>query len=133
VKNIFFFLLVLIADQATKYIAVEYMNWHANAGISFGLFQKFPLWIFFALIILLFLIKIFYKIKLDFTWSLLIAGMSGNLIDRIRLGYVIDWIPLPFPFIDRLYVNIADAALIIGFICFIFNEFKKSFFKQPEK
>ena len=126
-KNIFFFLLVLIADQVTKYTAVESLNWHANAGISFGLFPSFPLWIFFVLILLMIFIKIFYKIKLDLTWSLLIAGMSGNFVDRLRFGYVIDWIPIPFsfPLIGRLYINIADIALIMGFICFISNEFKK--------
>jgi len=121
VKNAFIFLFVLLTDQITKYIAVINLNWMANTGISFGVFPRFPLWILFALTFLMFYLMILYKIKFDLKWSLLLAGMGGNLIDRVRFGYVIDWIPLPFPIIVRLYLNIADIALIIGFICFIFN------------
>ena len=120
-KNGFVFLFVLLIDQITKYIAVANKNWQANAGISFGLFPRFPLWVLFALILIMLCLKIFYKIKFDLKWSLFMAGVSGNLVDRVRCGYVIDWIPIPFPVIGRLYVNIADIALIIGFICFIFN------------
>jgi len=125
-KSIFVFLFVLIADQVTKYYAVLNMNWQANAGISFGVYPGFPLWAFFALISLLLLLKIIYRIKLDSTWSLFIGGMCGNLIDRIRFGYVIDWISVPFPFIGRLYMNIADVALIMGFMCFTIIYIKNS-------
>lgn len=120
-KNTLTLLFVLITDQATKYIAVENMNWQANDGISFGIFPNFPLWVLVTLIIIMFLFMILQRIKLDFAWSLFIAGMSGNLIDRIRFSYVIDWIFVPVPFINRLYINIADIALIIGFICFVYN------------
>jgi len=124
-KNALTFLFVLIADQATKFIAVKSMNWHANIGISFGIFPKFPLWVFFVLIITLLTFMIHQKIKFDFAWSLFMAGMIGNLIDRIRLSYVIDWILIPAPFINRLYINIADIALILGFLCFALNYLRK--------
>jgi len=125
-KSYFTLLFVLITDQLTKHIAVQSMNWKANTGISFGIFPEFPLWAFFVLVSLVFLVMIIYKIKLNFAWSLFIAGMSGNLIDRIRFGYVVDWIPFPFPFIDRLYMNIADMALILGFLCLILYSLKKT-------
>ena len=121
-KDTFIFLFVLIADQTTKYIVIESMNWHANTGISFGLFPRFPLWIFFALIFLMLFFRMFFKIKFDFRWSIFMAGMIGNLIDRVRFGFVIDWISFPFPFIGKLHINIADIALIIGFICLTFDE-----------
>jgi signal peptidase II len=42
--------------------------------------------------------------------GLLIGGAIGNLIDRIRLGYVIDWIKVPhWP-----TFNIADSAITVG-------------------
>ena len=108
------------------------MNWHANSGVSFGLFPGFPLWIFFVLIFLMLYFIVIYKMKFDSALSLFMAGVSGNLVDRIRLGYVIDWIPLPFPFMERLYINVADVALIIGFLLFVFKELKKSSYKEPD-
>ena len=127
IKNTLIFLFIIIYDQVTKYAAVANINWQANAGISFGLFPKIPLWVFFIAILLMFSFKsLYYEPKNDFAWSLFMAGMLGNLIDRVRLGYVIDWIPLPFPFVEILFLNIADVALIIGFICFILCGFKNS-------
>jgi signal peptidase II len=104
------------------------MKWQANTGIAFGLFPEFPLWGFFALVFLIFFIMIICKIKFDFAWSLFIGGMCGNFIDRIRFSYVIDWISIPFhfPFIGKLHMNIADIALIMGFLCFVFNNLKKT-------
>ncbi|MCL2768073.1 MAG: signal peptidase II [Synergistaceae bacterium] len=132
-KNVLIFLFVLLADQTTKCFAVTNMNWHVNTGISFGLFPNFPMWIFFALVFLMFCLKVVYRIEFDLKWSLFMAGVSGNLIDRIRFRYVVDWIPLPFPFFGSLHVNIADIALITGFICFIFDGLKKSSQEEPDQ
>lgn len=125
-KNTFIILYVVIIDQATKYFAVVNVNWKANTGISFGIFPSFPLWVFFVMIFVMLFFKMQSKTKLDLGWSLFMAGMIGNLIDRILLSYVVDWIPFPFPFIDRLYINIADIALIMGFICIFANNFKRA-------
>ena len=50
-------------------------------------------------------------------YGLLLGGAIGNLIDRIRLGYVIDMIRLSF--IEFPIFNIADACLTIGVILLI--------------
>ena len=121
-KNILIILYIIVVDQATKFIAVMRMNWRANSGISFGLFPRFPLWVFFVLIFVMLIFRKQHKTKLNVGWAIFIAGMIGNLIDRVLLSYVIDWISFPFPFIGRLYVNLADVALIIGFICIIISE-----------
>ena len=124
-RNTLIFLLIIIYDQVTKYVAVANMNWQANAGISFDLYPKIPLWVFFISILLVFSLETLYsKPKNEFAMSLFMAGMLGNLIDRVRLGYVIDWIELPFPFMEKLFLNIADIALILGFLCFIFFDFR---------
>lgn len=75
------------------------------------------------------------KIKSRFGVISLIAVISGgvgNLIDRIRLGEVIDFIR--FDFIDFPIFNFADICVVIGAICFciwiIFGDVKK---KKKEK
>lgn len=50
-------------------------------------------------------------------YGLLLGGAIGNLIDRIRLGYVIDMIRLSF--VEFPIFNIADACLTIGVILLI--------------
>ena len=48
--------------------------------------------------------------------STIIGGAIGNLIDRLRFGYVIDFISLkPFPIF-----NLADTALTIGAMIILF-------------
>lgn len=47
--------------------------------------------------------------------SLVLGGALGNLVDRVRLGYVIDYADLHFgAFRPFLVFNIADAAITIG-------------------
>ena len=45
---------------------------------------------------------------------LLLAGGCGNLIDRLRLGYVVDM--FNFQFISYPVFNVADIAVVIGMI-----------------
>ena len=68
--------------------------------------------------------------------TFMIAGAIGNLIDRIRLGYVVDFIK--FDFIDFPTFNIADCyvvvATILVFIILMFftneSEFESLFHKE---
>jgi lipoprotein signal peptidase len=41
-----------------------------------------------------------------------VGGAVGNLIDRIRLGYVIDWIKLP----NWPTFNVADSSITVGVV-----------------
>jgi len=50
--------------------------------------------------------------------SLLLGGALGNLIDRIRFGYVFDWILL----FNRSIINIADIAVTLGIILWLAGE-----------
>ncbi|MBR1925457.1 MAG: signal peptidase II [Clostridia bacterium] len=49
--------------------------------------------------------------------SLMVGGIIGNVVDRIFLGYVRDFISLQF--MNFAVFNIADSALTIGVICLI--------------
>lgn len=46
--------------------------------------------------------------------ALLLAGIAGNVVDRIRLGYVIDFIDVQFGSWHYPTFNIADTAICVG-------------------
>ena len=53
----------------------------------------------------------------QFAFGLIIGGAIGNLIDRARLGYVIDFVDLRLNDTLRFYVfNVADSAISIGVV-----------------
>ena len=58
--------------------------------------------------------------------SLLLAGIAGNVTDRIRLGYVVDFIDVQFGSWHYDVFNIADAAICIGAVLLIVDMFIKS-------
>ena len=46
--------------------------------------------------------------------ALLLAGIAGNVTDRMRLGFVVDWVDVQFGSWHYPTFNIADAAICIG-------------------
>jgi signal peptidase II len=63
---------------------------------------------------------------LGFIYGLILAGAVGNLIDRIRFGYVVDFIDMGIKNLRWPTYNIADLAIIIGVVLIIAYElFKK--------
>ena len=100
----------------------------SNTGAAFGLFrgQTFPLTVvsFVAVAILLLYAFLFYRQfpQLDrwLVWTglgLILGGTVGNLIDRLRLGYVTDFIDFGF----WPAFNVADSAIVIGVIIFAYS------------
>jgi signal peptidase II len=133
-------LIVLVADQLTKawataslkpVVYVEVipglfrLSYATNRGVAFSLFadSQFDIrWILSAvsLIAALFVLSYFRrapadKTRLNVSLSLLMAGIIGNMIDRVRLGEVVDFIELHW---RDLYswptFNIADSAICVG-------------------
>lgn len=146
---IYFFLIVIliaIADFATKYLAVSflkageieliknvlYLNYTQNRGAAFGILQN-QRWIFITITIIVIAAIIFYiLIKKPESRMFLISlamisgGGIGNLIDRISLSYVIDFID--FRIINFPVFNVADIFVTLGaalmFLYIIFFEGK---------
>lgn len=93
----------------------RFVHWR-NSGAAFGLFQDGNLIFTFLAILATILIVTFFPSVDKKEWGIRLAmlfqlgGAVGNLIDRIRFGYVIDFISLgKFP-----VFNIADACISIG-------------------
>ena len=59
-------------------------------------------------------------ISLQLSLFAILAGAIGNLIDRVRLGEVIDWIDIGIGSTRWPTFNIADAAIVIGLVVLIF-------------
>ena len=126
-------LLIIAFDQVTKILATEYLkgkepvsfikgvvrfNYAENTGMAFSLFSG-ARWVFVALTLVACAAALWYIFSnrckpLWLYWSIAVvaSGGIGNLIDRIFLGYVRDFIA--FDFIEFPVFNIADCCVTIG-------------------
>ena len=130
--------LVIIIDQATKYWIqsrmaygesapvireVFHITYILNPGAAFGILEN-KTWFFIAVALIL-LVGVAYLyprlpanqpiVKLGA--GLLVGGAIGNLIDRVRIGYVVDF----FDFRIWPIFNIADMGIVCGVGCIIFT------------
>ena len=123
----------IFLDQLTKWIVVNSMNLYEsivlipnvfsftyihNYGAAWGMFSNHR-WIFIlitslALIIMPIILYRYRKVHFLFnlSLSLFIGGAIGNLIDRIFVGYVVDF--LEFTFISFPVFNVADICVVCG-------------------
>jgi len=134
-EKFFFFLIILIIiiDQITKFIIrINKTNlnlykffsitYTTNTGIAFGFFQGSNIiFIFLYLIVFGFILYNYEKAINFFTSSILITGgLISNLIDRIFLGHVVDFIKIGiWP-----TFNIADSCITIGVLLLIIKIIK---------
>ncbi len=95
-----------------------------NPGIAFGQLQEggsFGRWFFVVLAIAAAVAVLYYFLRTSRNddrilgaCALLLAGIAGNLTDRVRLGYVIDFIVVHAGSWHWPTFNIADASISIG-------------------
>ncbi len=127
--------IIIALDQILKYF-IQNINYEItpffkliyvkNTGAAFGILQNSSLPLFFiGMIIIGFILYHLEKIPNDkfhnIILGLVLGGAIGNLIDRIALGYVRDFISISiWP-----VFNIADIAVSIGILIWIINEIKK--------
>jgi len=118
-------------DQASKFVVYKYLprgksfavregcfylTIVENKGTAFGLFSTHPRFFFFlclGAVIFLFYYLFLKKKKemgLQFPLALILAGAAGNLLDRLRLGFVIDFLDF------RIWpvFNFADVFICTG-------------------
>ena len=71
---------------------------------------------------ILFMLWVIITAKEDYrVFSLLAAGAIGNLIDRVTLGYVVDFIDVTVSGRHWPAFNVADSALSLGIVFLMFN------------
>lgn len=134
-------LFIILLDQLTKYIVSKYMELHQsipfvknvlhltyiqNTGAGFGILKGWNmLLIFISLtiigVILFYFDRIVKEKPVYIPVALVLGGAVGNLIDRIFLGHVIDFIDF------RIWpaFNVADSCITIGALWLIVYFWKK--------
>lgn len=97
------------------------LTYTTNTGAAFGLFaDRGVLFILIAFAVIAAIIFYYRYLPEGYGWvrlalGLQLGGALGNLIDRLRQGYVIDFIDLNFwPLKDWPIFNIADSAIVVG-------------------
>jgi signal peptidase II len=116
--------MLLIRPQTAVIPGFFALGFGTNAGVAFGLFREFPMAVtvlsgVILVAILIYLSRVAHvATPLERTaLLLLIGGAAGNLIDRFRLGYVVDYLDL---FVGQYHwpaFNLADSAVSIGVGC----------------
>ncbi len=94
-----------------------YITFVRNPGAAFGMFPyQTVFFIIIALVVAVGIVWYYRAMGAENRWlrlglSLMLGGSLGNLIDRVRSGYVIDFIDFS---IWPPVFNIADSAIVIG-------------------
>jgi signal peptidase II len=137
---------IYLADQSSKAWAVRTLRfgeekqiikgfldliYTENPGIAFGQLQEggsFGRWFFVVLAVLAAVAVFYYFVRTPRNddrvlgaCSLLLAGIVGNLTDRARLGYVIDFIVVHAGNYHWPTFNVADASITIGAILLAYD------------
>jgi signal peptidase II len=131
--------LVLLADQVAKHLVATRLevgqpwnpvSWLApilsithvtNTGVAFGLLQGLGNIFVIAHVVAAVAIIVYSHSLPPGQWALRTAlglalgGALGNLIDRVRQGYVVDFIDVNFwPFTEFPVFNVADSSIVVG-------------------
>jgi signal peptidase II len=126
-------LVIIVLDQITKHLVLKYMNpfesieifsfLHIvsvrNTGGAFGMFKSVGSTLFIAVSVMAIIFVIWLLIRAKegyFGLSLILGGAIGNLIDRLRYGWVVDFIDFSIGKFHWPAFNVADSALTVGVI-----------------
>ncbi len=160
IMDLIFLIILVAADQFTKYIAVLKLknqpafgiidgvlefNYLENRGAAFGMLQNQK--VFFVFVAVIFLGVIIYVLskapegskytRLHVLLVMIAGGAIGNMIDRLRLDYVVDFIYIVlinFPIFNvaDMYVTFATAILVIQ-VLFVYKENDFNFLSFNQK
>ena len=137
---------ILILDQLTKYIVSQniplgasipiiknlfHLTYVLNRGAAFGIFKnQIHFFIITAIVTIVFILINLNRKKTprtEIALSLILSGAMGNLIDRLRLGAVVDFLDF------RIWpvFNIADTAITVGAILLAYSVLFKKIKNTP--
>ena len=148
VTDFMLFVILVITDQLTKHLAVVRLknqaaynlingilefNYLENRGAAFGVLQNQKyFFVFVALIFIGVIVFVLIKVptqkkyySLNILLVMIAAGAVGNMIDRVRYDYVVDFIYLvciQFPIFNMADIYVTTATVILVFqILFVYK------------
>ena len=134
---------VAVLDQVTKFLVMQHLlvNSHVilipglfnlshvrNTGAAWGMMQGFnPGLILMSVVMLVAIIGFRRRFMADtriyrIIAGLMIGGIIGNLIDRLRLGFVVDFLDFHWKLHHFPSFNVADSAICIGVGLYILSQ-----------
>lgn len=143
-------LTVLLLDQVSKWLIINHLGVHQilsiipgffnlvlvkNRGMAFGILSQTRSGFFYYFLLTTTIVAIgviiffFYWIKGNQRWltvglSLILGGAMGNLVDRARFGYVIDFLDFFLKGYHWPAFNVADSAVTAGILWLFINIMK---------
>lgn len=142
-KSLFILVVILILtiiDQIIKYLVVSNISigtekviidnflkfiYIRNTGAAFGILSGNIIFLIFITVLLIFYIVNEMKKNINnnlslLSFSLILSGAFGNLIDRVVRGYVVDYISFTLFSREMSVFNLADTYITIGVILLIY-------------
>jgi signal peptidase II len=128
-------LAILVADQVTKALVVANLAvgekaplvgdlvqvWHAqNRGAAFSLFQGGAVVFLIVSVLSILMVTYFHRSLRDRSpWlhvvlGIVLGGTLGNFTDRLRQGYVTDWLSVGIGDTRWPTFNVADSSVVVG-------------------
>jgi signal peptidase II len=148
-------ILVILLDQFSKYLVLKNLyvgqplqllpffnfNLSFNQGSAFGFLNQAGGWqVLFlsAVSVVIIILLLIWLLRLSYpnTWtaaalSLVVGGAAGNLIDRVRLSMVVDFLDFHIGSWHYATFNVGDSAIVIGVIMLLLQTFFKERRKNP--
>ena len=140
--------LIFASDQSVKWLVIEPLQlreryvidllpffdlrYTENRGVSLGLFEATSMemrWMLVGITALIAIVVAVWMMREKllgdiFGLALILGGALGNIVDRSKLGYVIDYADLHIgDFRPFLVFNVADAAITIGVVIILARSF----------
>lgn len=139
----------LLVDQLTKAFIDRSMDLHhsipvidglfnityvRNKGAAFGFLAntsyRIPFFIFVSVIAVVVILVAFHKLRDDqrlamVSLAMILSGAIGNLIDRVRLGEVIDFLDVYWKGYHWPAFNVADSAICVGVALLAIDMFRE--------
>jgi signal peptidase II len=133
-------LAVLVVDQLAKALVVAAIGvgerapvlgdlvvlWHVqNRGAAFSLFQDAGVLFYLVTLVAFGMIAYFHRTFvgrgrwLHVVLGLVLGGTLGNLVDRLRLGYVTDFVSVGIGDLRWPTFNVADASIVVGILALV--------------
>lgn len=144
-------LMILAADQATKFMILQHLTTGStlpvipglfnlvltfNRGVAFGFMSGYPETLrlvlltvtaltAFGAIIYFFLYEYSHDYFAQLALAMIFGGALGNIIDRVRIGMVVDFLDFYIGQSHWPAFNIADSAICVGVAVLLFRRPKK--------